>query len=123
MVPVRRFARRSALGALVMLAACEASPGSPAPCPSQGSCRKEYTCSDYGGFSAADLAGLADSCRAGDHPWSDAACDQSTAIGRCDFERDGTCEAQWVFPSPLPIEERRLSCTSAGGQWRDLSTM
>jgi hypothetical protein len=111
----------TALGAVLMLAACGGSSTAPARCASQGSCRKEYTCLDYGGFGATDLAGLKGSCIAGDHLWSDAACDQAASIGRCDFARDGTCETQWIFAGPLPESERRLSCASAGGVWRTSS--
>jgi hypothetical protein len=105
-------------GALTALVACASSPAPPT-CPAQASCRKEYTCSDYGGFRATDLAGLAESCMAGGHPWSDAPCDRTATIGRCEFTKEGTCETQWVFASALPVSERRLSCTSAGGIWRE----
>jgi hypothetical protein len=114
---MKLVARPSALGLLLIVATCSSSPGPP-PCPSQASCKKEHTCSDYAGFSSADLAGLQDSCQAGGHQWSKAPCDPATTIGHCEFEKEGTCETQWVFPSPLPVEERRLSCTSAGGIWQ-----
>jgi hypothetical protein len=90
-------------------------------CAALGSCRKEFTCSDYGGFSTTDLADLHDSCTAGAHPWSDSACDRAGTIGHCEFTKEGTCETQWVFASALPDSERRLSCTSAGGVWREPS--
>jgi hypothetical protein len=116
---VRSIARTTVVAALAMIAACSGAPSSAVPCPAQSSCRKEYTCLDYGGFSSTDLTLLEDSCVAGDHAWATAACDRTAAIGRCELKEDGTCETQWIFAGPLPIEERRLSCTSAGGTWRE----
>jgi hypothetical protein len=107
--------------AFAALAACSGSPQLDPKCAALGSCRKEYTCSDYGGFTATDLADLRDSCQAGDHTWSNAACERAASIGHCELGQAGTCETQWVFASALPVSERRLSCMGAGGVWREAS--